>query len=364
MLKLTGKKWRGKVYQLLIQGDNGFYYDVSVYMPGSFQAIKRFFTEDIYTDAAKITLLTGFTISFNFNSNKKLDSPKLHPTYESIARSDQGSLMTMSYKVVFNTDITSFWVGALAAFISVSVVALVHSIVKTYIGYLNKKSALQFILNFIGVYSIWLYYYLLFMTGYWFLFTKTTTDPIVILPSEDTTLYGAFYALVGIMVAFRLIWVISDKMEKLSTEVFVINWERGEFRNSWREIFIINSLAEFYTHRTFSIFWMFAVMMFFTNGVGWEDLSVESASTSAVWRSLTPKNRIYLYFLGCAVLLAVGLIFKVLRRLSVLFWPYPFEDFADYCTVANISLYFVKRRSPHAYYLHASIPDRTEVGYR
>jgi hypothetical protein len=48
----------------------------------------------------------------------------------------------------------------------------------------------------------------------------------------------------------------------------------------------------------------------------------------------------------------------------VLFWPYPFEDFADYCTVANISLYFVKRRSPHAYYLHASIPDRTEVGYR
>jgi hypothetical protein len=87
-------------------------------------------------------------------------------------------------------------------------------------------------------------------------------------------LYGAFYALVGIMVAFRLIWVVTDKLEKLSTEVFVINWERGEFRNSWREIFIVNSLAEFYTHRTFSIFWMFAVMMFFTNGVGWENLSV------------------------------------------------------------------------------------------
>ena len=70
------------------------------------------------------------------------------------------------------------------------------------------------------------------------------------------------------------------------------------------------------------------------------------------------------YFIGCAVFLAVGLIFKILRRISVLFWPYPFEDFADYCTVANISLLFVKRRSPHAYYLHASIPDRTEVTYK
>jgi hypothetical protein len=107
----------------------------------------------------------------------------MHPIYDTISRADQGSLMTMSYKIVFNTDITSFWIGALASFITVSVVALVHSIIKTYIGYLNKKSALQFFLNFIGVYSIWLYYYLLFMTGYWFLFTKTTTDPIVILPS-------------------------------------------------------------------------------------------------------------------------------------------------------------------------------------
>jgi hypothetical protein len=71
-----------------------------------------------------------------------------------------------------------------------------------------------------------------------------------------------------------------------------------------------------------------------------------------------------LYFLACAVFLGVGLVFKILRRLSVLVWPYPFEDFADYCTIANISLFFVKRRAPQAYYLHASIPDRSEVSYK
>jgi hypothetical protein len=104
---------------------------------------------------------------------------------------------------------------------------------------------------------------------------------------------------------------------------------------------------------------MLAVVLFFMTGAGWEKLAAESASISATYKSLTPINRIFLYFLACAVFLAVGFIFKLLRRLSVLVWPYPFEDFADYCTIANISLLFVKRRAPQAYYLHASIPDRS-----
>jgi hypothetical protein len=53
-----------------------------------------------------------------------------------------------------------------------------------------------------------------------------------------------------------------------------------------------------------------------------------------------------------------------LRRLTVLFWPYPFEDFVDYCSVTNISFFFMKKRSPEAYYIHASIPDKTEVTYK
>lgn len=101
------------------------------------------------------------------------------------------------------------------------------------------------------------------------------------------------------------------------------------------------------------------MLLFFMTGVGWERKADESATTSSSLKSLTPVNRILLYFVSCAVFLAVGIIFKILRRISVLFWPYPFEDFADYCTIANISLFFVKRRAPHAYYLHASIPDRS-----
>ena len=109
---------------------------------------------------------------------------------------------------------------------------------------------------------------------------------------------------------------------------------------------------------------MLAVLMFFMNGIGWESLAASTASTGTTYETLTSKNRIYMYFLGAAIFLAVGIIFKLIRRLSVLFWPYPFEDFVDYCTVTNISFVFIKRRAPHAYYLHAALPDRTDVSYR
>lgn len=99
-------------------------------------------------------------------------------------------------------------------------------------------------------------------------------------------------------------------------------------------------------------------------GVGWESLAAATASTSDSYETITPQNRLLLYFLTSSIFIAIGIIAKLLRRISVLFWPYPFEDFVDYCTVTNISFVFIKRRSPHAYYLHAALPDRTDVTYR
>ena len=144
------------------------------------------------------------------------------------------SLLTLSYNILFFSDLGSFWTGALVSFSIVSVAAIVHTIVKTYISFLNRKSALVFLSNFAGVYSLWLFYYLLGFSGYWFLFTKTTSVPFLLLPPDDTSLYGAFYALVAVMVVFRLLYSLNEKADKLSTEVYLINWERGQFRNSWR----------------------------------------------------------------------------------------------------------------------------------
>ena len=217
----------------MVEGDSGVYYDVPVYMPGSTQAIRRFFLEDYYSITLTNTLkvLTKFTLSFTLDTEGKLTLPKFTPTYTSLSiennlhiASSNSPMLTLQYEVVFDNDLTSFWRGALASFITISVVALVHAIIKTYIGYLNKYSAVKFFFNFAGLYSLWLFYYLLCLTGYWFLFTKTSTSTFIFLPVVNASLYTAFYVLVSMMVILRLIWVIVDKSDKLNTEVFMINW--------------------------------------------------------------------------------------------------------------------------------------------
>lgn len=221
IIQMNSKQYQGKLYQMLIKGDDNNYYDVPVYMPDSAQPIRRFFLEDTYTYPNKMSVLTSFTFSFSF-SGGKLISPSFNPTY-TILTTEVGtgvvgnSKFTLSFNVEFNSDLGGYWTGALASFIVISIAAIVHAIAKTYIGYLNRKSALHFFLNFAGVYSLWLFYYLLAMTGYWFLFTKATSSPFLLLPNSDKNLYGAFYALVAIMVIFRLLWAIKDKSDKLST---------------------------------------------------------------------------------------------------------------------------------------------------
>jgi hypothetical protein len=237
---MQSKNYKSKVYQILIQGDGGIYYDVPVSMPGATQTIKRFFLEDSYTSTTSINVLSSFTLSFTLDSSGKLTLPEFTPTYTSLSTQagsgivSSSSILTLSYSVLYLCSLTSFWTGAIASFITISVVALVHAGIKTYIGYRNRKSPLLFFLNFLGTYSLWLFYYLLFMSGYWFLFTKTTSSPYLFVPSTSTTFYGAFYALVAVMVVFRLVWAITDKSDKLNTEVFLINWERDQLKNSWR----------------------------------------------------------------------------------------------------------------------------------
>ena len=339
-------------------------------MSGSSTPIRRFFLEDTYTYNDKINVMISVNLQFSF-SGGQLVSPSLTPTYTLLSTqigtgiAGQSPIKTLSYRIQFSSDLSGFWVGAIASFVVISIIAVVHAIIKTYIGFLNRKSALLFFINFANTYSLWLFYYLLFMSGYWFLFTKTTSSPFLLLPTSNGSLYGAFYALVAIMVVLRLVWALMQKSDRLNTQVYLINWQKGQFRNSWRQIFIVNSLAQFYTYRTVSLFWMLVVLLFFMTGIGWQKLSASTTSSStSFYSTLTPKNRILLYFISSAVFLAIGIIFKLLRRFSVLFWPYPFEDFVDYCTVTNISFVFIKRRAPHSYYLHAALPDRTDVTYK
>ena len=81
--QINGKQYQAKMYQLLVLGNNGSYFDVPVYMAGSSQPIRRFFLEDTVSSTTTINVLTALTLSFTF-SGGQLVSPSLVPTYSSL----------------------------------------------------------------------------------------------------------------------------------------------------------------------------------------------------------------------------------------------------------------------------------------
>lgn len=251
------------------------------------------------------------------NSTGFLITPQLFISYKSL--SVQSGVVTPSsdakqsikYDFRFVYVLTTFWRAFIGILIAVHVVVLVQSAIRTYIGYLNRESPFKFFFYFFKFWSLWMFYFLLCISGYWFLFSKTTQDLYIFIPEPESAFYPAFYVLAGLMGFFRLLTVIIEKNAKLNIEVFMINWEKGQFKNSWREIFIINSLAEFYTHRTISIFWLLLVVMFFLVGLGWESHAAEVTHTtlSSIYY-FNPISRIMLYFLGSSIFIVVGIVFK------------------------------------------------------
>ena len=183
------------------------------------------------------------------NSTGYLVNPKLSVSYEKLSVQDgkvtpsSSSTQTISYKVSFTYDLTNFWTAFTVIIIIVSILALLQAIARTYIGYLNRESFFSFFFYLPKFWSLWMFYFLFCISGYWFLFSKTTQDLYIFVPGSSDSFYIAFYVLAGAMGFFRLLTVIIEKNDKLNIEVFMINWEKGQFKNSWREIFIINSLA-------------------------------------------------------------------------------------------------------------------------
>lgn len=95
------------------------------------------------------------------------------------------------------------------------VLAIVQAVIRTYIGYLNRGSPLSFFFYFPKFLSLWMFYFLLVISGYWFLFTKTTQELYIFIPKDDT-FYVVFYILAGLMILLRIITVIVEKASKLN----------------------------------------------------------------------------------------------------------------------------------------------------
>lgn len=244
LAQLAGKSHRSHLYQLFVFGDKendnetDKYYEVNVYINNNPQPVKRFFLEDTFTSKTSINVMTAMKLEFTLNTDGVMVQPSLSLSYTKLSM-EAGTGITpasqqwqsLSYSIQFTSELSGFWSIVLPIFIVVNILALIHACIKTYIGYLNRKSPFLFFLQFIDIWAFWMFYFLLVMSGYWFIFTKTTSN-LYTFVSNATSLQASFYIVFGLMVAFRLISVASEKIERLKIQVFLINKEKEKSINN------------------------------------------------------------------------------------------------------------------------------------
>jgi hypothetical protein len=219
-------------------------------------------------------------------------------------------VQTVTTAVSFSYDLTNINQVILPIFITINILVLIHVGLRTYVAYRNRKSALLFLLFLLQTWSTYMFFLLLVFSGYFFFFTKATQQLYVLMP-KDSSFYLNFYLVLGLMLLARLISDVYEKLDIIKSEIYIIDWEQGTERNSWRSMFIINSLAEFYTYRTISFFWVMAWAVFLLTGLKWELHSRET--TTLVQSSITtlnPVNSVLMYFLCSSIFLVVGMFMK------------------------------------------------------
>jgi hypothetical protein len=83
--QMGSQTYKSYVYQLLIQGQNGAYYEVSTYINGNSQPVKRFFLEDTFTSTSSVNVLTSLKFSLTLSSDGSLVSPSLYVSYTQLS---------------------------------------------------------------------------------------------------------------------------------------------------------------------------------------------------------------------------------------------------------------------------------------
>lgn len=139
-------------------------------------------------------------------------------------------------------------------------------------------------------------------------------------------------------------------------------------------ILIANEFNELQVERHFKVEFLYLIYGFFMIGLKWERLAaIIPTMTTDVLEGI-PTSPVLKFFLGIFLFFIISLIlycnsflslflilFLVLRKLIVLRYPTPIQNFTDLCSIANVSL-MVFDKQFHGYYLHGMSPSGSSEG--
>ena len=344
-----------------------------------------------------IQYLTSATIRFTLRSDveERIYIPYLILNYKArtvVYIEGTDSTDTSSFTSEYGMDTSHFWTIAEGIFIGTNVLVFLCWVVRLYVWTKinpQKDSPTTYtrwifltgIRMLISTWAFIHFWYLFSLTGYWFIFYKMQYHVYVLIPPLTTWSqnYYPFVTMLALVIAGCLFNALYNVYRQVNLDLILIDWEKPnrnplarnnieeavgesavykEYVSAWRYLFIVNELNELQSQRYISVEFTFFLFLFFLDGLGWDQLSNAEPNTNVGSLSTdnSPSNPVLHYFLTCALLLIIGYLQYVVRKVLSTWFATPVQNFMDLCSVANISV-LVLDEYLHGYYIHGISPN-------
>jgi meckelin len=363
--------------------------------------VRRFFVVDSISGLAgqgvfpgtQNTTVLRFAQSMTLNvgllgdGSQRISLPYLTITY--MERKATSIVNNPTSAIAFNTqytmDTTSFWYNTKALFITCNIVVGIITLFRAYIWSKahSQKSAQDMYISwtitetFILLIKTWgdiMFFFLLFLTGYWFIFFKMQNQVFCLIPSDQTSSdYSGFKTVFGIMVGCQFVSILDMIRRQCNVDIILLDWEKPKMFvkkdpesppmpmvSGWRTLFLCNEMNERQSGRYISFEFLMILFAFLMKGVNLEQLSLATPYMDLTVTGV-PENVVLKYFLTTFLLFIIGAFLLVCRRAVTLWFPSSVQTFTDLCSFANISI-FLLDDVQHGYYIHGISPGGSAEG--
>lgn len=217
--------------------------------------------------------------------------------------------------------------------------------------------AIRIIFEILHAWSQFIFWFLWIATLVYFVVFKFESAFYLLLPDNYNwgELYRTFEIIFGCMLCLKIIVIFAKIYIQCNVDVFFLDRERKKedsdsSPNAWRLIFVANEYNEMqnmqYVSIEFTLFWF----TFFMVAEGWEKWSAHDPDFNEdVEDSLL--NHYLKFFLNVIILLIIGAIQYLMKRLFSFVFPLDYHNFVDLCSITNISVFIFDQRI-HGYYIH------------
>jgi len=244
------------------------------------------------------------------------------------------------------------------------------------------------LVNVLDFFSTIYFWYIFFMTGYWFVFFKLQERVYCFMPTHITYWenFVQYDWLFGWVTGCKLVFVFFKVyFDQSSFDVYLIDWERPKAQqnsipiveddnkqrneqiqrrledkidvNAWRSLFLVNELNELQSYKIISTNVTLFLYGLFMEGFGlryWTNFDPELMTT----RNNAEESWVIFFFVSTLVMYSIAAVQYVGRYAVKKWFPLKTEEFTDLCSVTNISVmifddsfggYYIHGRSPYGF---------------